>query len=88
MEELENGLHPSQASQVLRLVREAATESATRVLITTHSPALLSALSGDDHQGVIVCSRDRARRPGRSARPNGTRPISRPSWTAAAREAA
>ncbi|MFJ7326847.1 AAA family ATPase [Streptomyces cyaneofuscatus] len=59
IEELENGLHPSQAAEVLRLVRGAATESATRVLITTHSPALLSALSGDDHQGVIVCSRDR-----------------------------
>ncbi|MER5629452.1 AAA family ATPase [Streptomyces nitrosporeus] len=60
VEELENGLHPSQAAEVLRLVRAAATESATRVLITTHSPALLSALSGDDHQGVVVCSRDRA----------------------------
>ncbi|MDX2979586.1 AAA family ATPase [Streptomyces microflavus] len=60
IEELENGLHPSQAAEVLRLVRGAAAESTTRVLITTHSPALLSALSGDDHQGVIVCSRDRA----------------------------
>ncbi|MFH9476408.1 AAA family ATPase [Streptomyces anulatus] len=59
IEELENGLHPSQAAEVLRLVRGAAAESTTRVLITTHSPALLSALSGDDHQGVIVCSRDR-----------------------------
>ncbi|MGC4907232.1 AAA family ATPase [Streptomyces cyaneofuscatus] len=59
IEELENGLHPSQAAGVLQLVRTAATESATRVLTTTHSPALLSALSGDDHQGVIVCSRDR-----------------------------
>lgn len=60
IEELENGLHPSQAAEVLRLVRGAATENAARVLITTHSPALLSALSGDDHHGVIVCSRDRA----------------------------
>ncbi|MEV0034428.1 AAA family ATPase [Streptomyces sp. NPDC050804] len=58
IEELENGLHPSQASQVLQLVREAAAENSTQVLVTTHSPALLSALSGDDHQGVIVCSRD------------------------------
>jgi predicted ATPase len=60
IEELENGLHPSQAGEVLHLVQEAAGGSMTRVLITTHSPALLSALSGDDHQGVIVCSRDRA----------------------------
>ncbi|MFJ9110997.1 AAA family ATPase [Streptomyces sp. NPDC102283] len=59
IEELENGLHPSQAAEVLRLVRQAAADNLTRVLITTHSPALLSALNGDDHQGVIVCSRDR-----------------------------
>ncbi|WP_406244272.1 AAA family ATPase [Streptomyces anulatus] len=59
IEELENGLHPSQAAEVLRLVRQAAADNATHVLITTHSPALLSALSGDDHQGVIVCSRNR-----------------------------
>ncbi|MFG3394415.1 MULTISPECIES: AAA family ATPase [Streptomyces] len=59
IEELENGLHPSQAAEVLQLVRTAATENATRVLITTHSPALLSALDGNDHQGVIVCSRHR-----------------------------
>ncbi|MFF1955798.1 AAA family ATPase [Streptomyces sp. NPDC058220] len=59
IEELENGLHPSQASEVLRLVRQSAAENSTQVLITTHSPALLSALSGDDHRGVIVCSRDR-----------------------------
>ncbi|MFJ8971801.1 MULTISPECIES: AAA family ATPase [unclassified Streptomyces] len=59
IEELENGLHPSQAAEILQLVRAAANENANRVLITTHSPALLSALSGDDHEGVIVCSRDR-----------------------------
>ncbi|WP_434592761.1 AAA family ATPase [Streptomyces sp. A5-4] len=59
IEELENGLHPSQASKVLHLVRQAGAESRTRVLITTHSPALLSALESADHAGVVVCSRDR-----------------------------
>lgn len=59
VEELENGLHPSQASEVLQLVREAGEENHTQVLITTHSPALLSALDSEDHEGVVVCWRDR-----------------------------
>jgi predicted ATPase len=58
VEELENGLHPSQAATVLQLVKQASRESNTQVLITTHSPALLSALDGSDHQGVVVCSRN------------------------------
>lgn len=59
VEELENGLHPSQASEVLQLVRQASAENDTQVLITTHSPALLSALDSADHEGVVVCWRDR-----------------------------
>lgn len=59
VEELENGLHPSQASEVLQLVRQASAENDTQVLITTHSPALLSALGSADHEGVVVCWRDR-----------------------------
>ncbi|MET9953416.1 ATP-binding protein [Streptomyces sp. NPDC006339] len=58
VEELENGLHPTQASQVLQLVRDASAENGTQVLITTHSPALLTALDNTDHEGVVVCSRD------------------------------
>ncbi|MFF0307251.1 AAA family ATPase [Streptosporangium sp. NPDC004379] len=59
IEELENGLHPSQASQILDLVRQATQEDASQVIFTTHSPALLSALDADDHKRVVVCSRDR-----------------------------
>jgi predicted ATPase len=59
IEELENGLHPSQASEVLNLVREAGAENNTQAVITTHSPALLSALNSTDHEGVVVCWRDR-----------------------------
>ncbi|MFI5802216.1 AAA family ATPase [Streptomyces sp. NPDC051561] len=59
IEELENGLHPSQASEVLQLVQQASADNRTQVLITTHSPALLSALDSSDHQGVVVCRRDR-----------------------------
>ncbi|MGX2997329.1 AAA family ATPase [Streptomyces sp. JNUCC 64] len=59
VEELENGLHPTQASQVLQLVRDASAANGTQVLITTHSPALLTALDNTDHEGVVVCARDR-----------------------------
>ncbi|MFI7450522.1 AAA family ATPase [Nonomuraea sp. NPDC049714] len=60
IEELENGLHPSQASQLLQLVKNATTKSSAQVVFTTHSPALLSALSPEDHQAVVVSSRDRS----------------------------
>lgn len=59
LEELENGLHPTQASRVLELVKSSAAEQGFQVLLTTHSPALLNALDGDDHPGVLVIGRDR-----------------------------
>lgn len=58
MEEIENGLHPSQAARVVQLIRDESTERMIRTLATTHSPAMLSALAAEDHQGVIVCRRD------------------------------
>lgn len=58
LEELENGLHPSQAERVLRLIRETSAEQGTKVLLTTHSPALLNAIPGKANEGVIVCYRD------------------------------
>ncbi|WP_271220173.1 AAA family ATPase [Streptosporangium carneum] len=59
IEELENGLHPSQAAQILGLVKQATQKAASQVIFTTHSPALLSALEAEDHKNVVVCSRDR-----------------------------
>lgn len=58
VEELENGLHPSQAEHVLRLIRETSAEHGTKVLLTTHSPALLNAIIGKANHGVVVCYRD------------------------------
>lgn len=59
IEELENGLHPSQAAQLLGLVKSASSEQGYQVVLTTHSPALLNALSGDDHAGVVIIERER-----------------------------
>lgn len=56
VEEIESGLHPSQAAVLLDQLK-AATKSDVRTLATTHSPAILDALSGKDHSSVVVCSR-------------------------------
>ena len=58
IEEVENGLHPEMAARVVSLVRRQSETRSIRTLVTTHSPALLDALSGDDHRGVVVCDRD------------------------------
>ena len=56
VEEIENGLHPSQAAVLLDQLKASAT-SGLRTLATTHSPAILDALAGEDHSSVVVCSR-------------------------------
>lgn len=60
IEELENGLHPSQARRVLDLVRSSTQSAGTSVLLTTHSPALLDAAEGVLNDSVVVCHRDAA----------------------------
>jgi len=57
VEEIESGLHPTQATRVLDLVRNETSSRQIRTLATTHSPAILNALAGDDHDAVVVCDR-------------------------------
>lgn len=59
IEEIENGLHPSQAARAVDLIKAEASRRRVRTLATTHSPAILSALAAHDHEGVIVCDRDK-----------------------------
>jgi len=59
IEELENGLHPTQAAQLLKLVKSASLEQGFQVVLTTHSPALLNALAGTDHAGIVMTERER-----------------------------
>ena len=56
VEEIESGLHPSQAAVLLNQLKES-TKGGVQTLATTHSPAILDALDGADHSSVIVCSR-------------------------------
>jgi len=57
IEEIENGLHPSQAARGIDLIKAESRHRRVRTLATTHSPAMLSALTATDHDGVIVCRR-------------------------------
>ncbi len=57
IEEIENGLHPSQAARIVQLIKEESALRRIRTLATTHSPAMLTALTADDHDGVILCRR-------------------------------
>ncbi|MGL4743159.1 MAG: AAA family ATPase [Dermatophilaceae bacterium] len=58
VEELENGLHPSQASLLLERLKSGSEQRRVRTFATTHSPAILDALSGADHESVSVAARD------------------------------
>ena len=58
IEEVENGLHPTMAARIVDLVKAESSTRRIRTIVTTHSPALLNALKGDDHPGVIVFDRD------------------------------
>lgn len=58
IEELENGLHPSQAALLLQRLKASAATRKVRTIATTHSPAILDALEGSDHESVVVTSRD------------------------------
>lgn len=58
IEELENGLHASQAAVLVGMIREEVSRRRVRALATAHSPALLDAFRGDQHRSVIVCERD------------------------------
>lgn len=55
IEEPETGLHPDAIRDVAGLLVEASTR--TQVIVTTHSPALIDALS-DQPEAVAVCERD------------------------------
>ena len=58
IEEIENGLHPSQAVRVVELIKAESGRRQIRTLATTHSPAMLTALAAEDHEGVVVCDRE------------------------------
>jgi predicted ATPase len=58
IEEVDNGLHPSRADLLLKMLREIGEQRQIDVLVTTHNPALLNALDPEMLPFVIVAHRD------------------------------
>ncbi len=58
LEEIDNGIHPSRAQQLMKGMRKLAIERRLAVLITTHNPALLDALPVEAIPDVVFCYRD------------------------------
>ena len=59
IEEIDNGVHPSRAKQLLNQINAIALERKLTVLISTHNPALMDALPDEVIPDVVFCYRDR-----------------------------
>lgn len=60
IEDIDRGVHPSQMRHVLDFVAGAAQRRQLRVVLTTHSEALLNAVSRSELNGVVLCWWDEA----------------------------
>lgn len=58
IEEVDNGVHPSRAKQLLTTMREQAEKRGVRLLLSTHNPALMDALPDSALADVVFCYRD------------------------------
>ena len=57
IEEVDNGIHPSRAKQLLESLLHTAHQRNLRVLLSTHNPALLDSLPDDAVHHVVFCYR-------------------------------
>ena len=58
VEEIDNGVHPNRARQLLENILAASKARSLRVLLTSHNPALLDALPRESVPNVVCCYRD------------------------------
>lgn len=58
IEEIDNGVHPSRARNLVEQIQAIAEARSLRVLITSHNPALLDALPNRSLGDVLCCYRD------------------------------
>jgi predicted ATPase len=58
IEEIDNGLHPSRAQVLLKMLLRIGVERKIQILLTTHSPAFLDALAPENVRNVVVTLRD------------------------------
>lgn len=59
IEEIDNGIHPSRAKQLMETITKYAKERNLRLLLSTHNPALMDALPEEALQDVVFCYRDK-----------------------------
>jgi predicted ATPase len=57
IEEVDNGVHPSRAHQLLETMRKQAQQRGIRLLLSTHNPALMDALPDEALGDVVFCYR-------------------------------
>lgn len=57
IEEVDNGVHPSRAHQLLDTMRQQAEQRGIRLLLSTHNPALMDALPDEALGDVVFCYR-------------------------------
>lgn len=58
IEEIDNGVHPTRAGQLLERIRRVSVDRDLRILLTTHNPALLDKLPVASIPDVVCCFRD------------------------------
>ena len=59
VEEFDNGLHPSRVASLIHAITRISTERKINVLLSTHNPAVLDALTADQQQDVVLAFRSR-----------------------------
>ena len=60
IEEVDNGVHPSRAKQLLATMRQQADARNVRLLLSTHNPALMDALPDSSLGDVVFCFRSKS----------------------------
>ncbi|WP_433945488.1 AAA family ATPase [Paenibacillus sp. SN-8-1] len=58
IEEVDNGIHPSRIKSLIQTISRLNRERNIDVIITTHNPTLLNALTKEELLGVVLCYRD------------------------------
>ncbi|MFH5181550.1 AAA family ATPase [Paenibacillus sp. TAB 01] len=58
IEEIDNGIHPSRIKTLMQTISRLTKERHIDVLLTTHNPTLLNALTIEELLGVVLCYRD------------------------------
>jgi predicted ATPase len=58
IEEVDNGIHPSRAREIIERINSIAQSRALRVVISSHNPALLDAVPDNAIPNIVFCYRD------------------------------